>query len=42
MLSNNTHMILRKAAWLEVLIMVSPGTTDSKDKVQENQFTYNI
>lgn len=42
MLSNNTHMILRKAAWLEVPIMVSPGIIDSKDKVQENQFTYDI
>ena len=40
MLSNNTHVILRKAAWLEVLIMVSPGTTDSKDKIQENQSMY--
>lgn len=42
MLSNNTPMILRKAVWLEVLIMVSPGTTDNKDNVQENQFTYDI
>jgi len=41
MLSNNTHMILRKAAWLEVPIIVSPGTTD-EDNVQENQFTYDI